>query len=69
VRPADLPDSNSPEGQAQRLLVNGLEGAYYGGTDTNAFIWTENTTAFRIEGMADKEEMMLVAASLGTSGR
>jgi len=69
VRPADLPDSNPPEGQAQRLLVNGLEGAYYGGTDTNALIWTENTTAFRIEGMADKEEMMLVAASFGTSGR
>lgn len=68
-RPVDLPYPDTPAGQAETVAVNGRPGLYYRGNETNTLVWTDNTTTFRIQSAAGKEEMMLVAASLGTSER
>jgi len=64
-RPVDLPYPDTPAGQAETVAVNGRPGLYYRGNGTNTLVWVDNTTAFRIQGAAGQEEMMLVAASLG----
>lgn len=63
-RPTDLPYPDTPTGQAETVEVNGYQGIFYQGNETNTLAWTDNVTAFRIESPLGMAEMMPVAVSL-----